>query len=95
MLLNKLLEPLKIKFKIYKYMISTSKNMSIYRLTDINNQYNNIYLSTINMKPADVNSSTHIISYLENMKTILNWKLMIMQICQSIKTFFAKGYASN
>ena len=47
------------------------------------------------MKPADVNSSTHIISYLENMKTILNWKLMIMQICQSIKTFFAKGYASN
>ena len=49
MLLNKLLEPLKIKFKIYKYMISTSKNMSIYRLTDINNQYNNIYHSAINM----------------------------------------------
>ena len=67
-----------LKNKIYKYMISVSKNMFINRLTDINNEYNNIYHSTINMKLPDVKSSTYIKSYSENMKTILYLKLMIM-----------------
>ena len=84
-----------LKNKIYKSMISVSKNMFINRLTDINNEYNNIYHSTINMKLPDVKSKTYIKSYSENMKTILNLKLMIMWICQSIKTCFAKSYALN
>ena len=67
-----------LKNKIYKYMISVSKNMFINRLTDINNEYDNIYHSKINMKLPDVKSKTYIKSYSENMKTILNLKLMIM-----------------
>ena len=48
-----------LKNKIYKYMASISKNVSIDKLTDIVNKYNNTY-STIKMKPVDIKSSTYI-----------------------------------
>ena len=40
-----------IKNKIYKYMTSISKNVYIDKLHDIVNKYNNIYHSTIKIKP--------------------------------------------
>ena len=43
-----------LKNKIYKYMTSISKNVYIDKLDDIVSKYNNIYHSTIKMKPADV-----------------------------------------
>ena len=46
--------------KIYKYMISISKNVNIEKLDDIINICNNTYHSTINMKPVDVGSYTYI-----------------------------------
>ena len=40
-------------------MNSVSDNVYIHQLDDIVNKYNNTYLSTIKMKPADINSSTY------------------------------------
>ena len=49
-----------LKNKIYKYMISISKNLYIDKLDDIVNKYNNTYHSTIKMKPVNVKSNTYI-----------------------------------
>ena len=43
-----------LKNKIYKYMTSMSKNLSIDKLDDILNKYDNTYHSTTKMKPVDV-----------------------------------------
>ena len=49
-----------LKKKIYKHMISVSKNVYIKKLDDIVHKYNNTYHSTIKMEPVDVKSSTYI-----------------------------------
>ena len=41
-----------LKYKIYKYIASVSKNLYINELNDIVNKYNNSYHSAIKMKPA-------------------------------------------
>ena len=46
-----------LKNKTYKYMTSISKNVSINKLDDIVNKYNNTYHSIIKMKPIDVKSN--------------------------------------
>ena len=52
-----------LKNKIYKYMttISISKSVYIDKLDDIVDKYNNIYHSTIKMKPVNVKFSTYLI----------------------------------
>ena len=40
-----------LKTKIYKYMISVSKNVYIDKLDDTVSEYNNTYHRTIKMKP--------------------------------------------
>ena len=55
-----------LKNKIYKYMTSILKNVYIYKLDDIVNEYINIYHKTIKMKPVDVKSSTCIDFNAEN-----------------------------
>ena len=49
-----------LKNKIYKFLTSISKNMYIDKLDDVVNKYNNIYHSTIKVKPVDVKLSTYI-----------------------------------
>ena len=49
-----------LKNKIYRYMTCISKYVDIDKLADIVNEYNNIYHSTIKMKPANVKSSVYI-----------------------------------
>ena len=49
-----------IKNKIYKHMTSISKNMYIYKLDDIVNEYNNTKHRTTKMKPIDVKDNTYI-----------------------------------
>ena len=44
--------------KIHKYMTLISKNVYIYKLDDIVNEYNDNYHRTIKMKPIDVKDST-------------------------------------
>ena len=48
-----------LKNKIYKYMISLSKNVYINKLEDIINRYKNTYYKTIKIKPVNVNRSTY------------------------------------
>ena len=69
-----------LKSKIYKYMTSISKNVYIDKLNDIVNEYNNIYRSTIKMKPIDAKLSTYITcdQKKKKMKKFLNLKLMTM-----------------
>ena len=57
LLLKNSLEPYN---RIYKYMISMSKNVYIDKLDDIVNKYNNTYHSTIKNKPVNVKSDTYI-----------------------------------
>ena len=49
-----------LKNKIYKYMISISKNVYIDKLDDIINNYNNTYHILIKMKPVNVKSNAYI-----------------------------------
>ena len=49
-----------LKNKIYKHMTSVSKNVYIDKLGDAVNKYDNIYHSTIKMKPVDVKLSIFI-----------------------------------
>ena len=48
------------KAKVYKYMTSISKNVFIYKLDDIVNEYNNKYHRTSKMKPVGVQDNTYI-----------------------------------
>ena len=50
----------KLKYKIYKYMTSVSKNVYIDQLDDMVGEYNNTYHRTIKMKSIDVKDNTHI-----------------------------------
>ena len=67
-----------LKNKIYKYMISISKNVYIDKLHDIVNEYNNTYHKTIKLKPIDVKDNTYINIEKEFNNKILNLKLVIM-----------------
>ena len=49
-----------LKTKTYKYTTSVSKNVSINKLDDIVDEYNNTYYTTIKMKPVDVKDNTYI-----------------------------------
>ena len=49
-----------IKNKIYKYVTSISKNLSIDKLDVIVNEYNNTYHRTIKIKPIDVKDNTYL-----------------------------------
>ena len=49
-----------LKTKIYKHVTSVSKNVYMDKLSDIVNEYNNIYDRTIEIKPVDVKNNTYI-----------------------------------
>ena len=49
-----------LKTKTYKYTTWVSKNVSINKLDDIVDEYNNTYHTTIKMKPVDVKDNTYI-----------------------------------
>ena len=49
-----------LKYKIYKYMTSVSKNVYIDQLDDIVGEYNNTYHKTIKMKSIDVKNNAYI-----------------------------------
>ena len=55
-----LLKDLFVKSKIYKYMTLISKNVSIDKLDDIVNKYNNTYHRTIKIKSVVVKDNTYI-----------------------------------
>ena len=84
-----------LKNKIYKYMTSVAKTVSIDKLGDIVNKYNNIYHSTIKMKAVHVNSNT----YVESSKEINNNNPKFIvgddPAISKYENIFAKGYTPN
>ena len=81
--------------KIYKHMTSISKNMYINKLDDVVNKYNNIYHSTIKMKPVDLKSSTYNDLDKKNNKGGPKFKVGDHARISKYKNIFAKGYAPN
>ena len=84
-----------LKHKIHKYMTSVSKNVHIEKLDDIVNKYNDIYQSTIKMKPADVKSNTYTDSSKETNDTDPKFKIGDIVRISKYKNILAKGYTPN
>ena len=83
------------KSKIYKYMTSISKNVYIDKLDDIVDEYNNIYHTTIKMKPIDVKDSTYINADKEINNKDPKFKVGDHVRISKYKNIFAKGYMPN
>ena len=84
-----------LKSKIYKYMMSISKNVYIYKLDDIVDEYNNTYHTTIKMKPIDVKDNTYINTDKKTNDKDPTFKAGGRVRISKYKNIFAKGYASN
>ena len=84
-----------LKSKIYKYITSMSKNVYINKLDDTVDEYNNIYPTTIKMKPIDVKDNTYI-----NTSKKINYKDPKFKVGDRVriskyKNIFAKRYMPN
>ena len=84
-----------LKTKIYKCMTSIPKNVYINKLSDIVNEYNNIYQITIKMKPVDVKDNTYIDFYKEINDKKAKFKVGHHVRIPKHKNIFAKGYTPN
>ena len=84
-----------LKTKIYKYMISVSKNVYIDKLDDIVDEYNNTYHRTIKMKPVDVKDNTYIDFKKEVNDKDPKFKVGDHVRISKYKNIFAKGYMRN
>ena len=84
-----------LKNKIYKYITSISKNVSIDKLDDIVNKYNNTYHTTIKMKPIDVKDNTYINTDKEVNDKDAKFKVGDYVRISKCKNVFAKGYIPN
>ena len=84
-----------LKSKIYKHMTSISKNMYIDKLDDIVNEYNNVYHTTIKMKPIDVKDNTYINTDKGTNDKDPKFKVGDRVKISKYKNIFAKGYTPN
>ena len=84
-----------LKNKIYKCMISIFKNVYIDKLTDIVNEYNNTYHTTIKKKPTNVNFDTYISFGVENNNKDLKFKFNDQMRTSKYRNIFAKGFILN
>ena len=81
--------------KIYKYMISISKNMYIDKLDDLVNEYNNTYSNTFKIEPANVKSSAHIDSDAKNNDKHPKLEVNYHVRKSKYKNVFSKDYNPN
>ena len=84
-----------LKDKIYRYMISISKNAYIENLDGIVNNYNNAYHSTIKMKLVDVKSNTYINSGEEINNKIHKFKIGDIVRTSKNENIFENGCTQN
>ena len=85
-----------LKSKIYKYMTSLSKNVYIDKLDDIVvDEYNNVYHTTIKMKPIDVKDNTHINTDKEINNKNPKFKVGDRVRISKYKSIFAKSYTPS
>ena len=84
-----------LKYIIYEYMTSISKNVYIDILDDVGKKYNNTYHSRIKLKPVDVKRST----YIDSSKKIIyqdpKFKIGDVFRISKHKNIFAKGYVPS
>ena len=76
-------------------MTSVSKNLYIDKLDDIVDKYNNIYHSTIKMKPVDVKSNAYFNSRKEINDKDPKFKTHGTDRISKYKSSLAKDYTSN
>ena len=76
-------------------MTSISKNVCIDKLDDIVNECNNVYHTTIKMKPIDVNVNTYINTDKETNDKDPKFKVGDRVRISNYKNIFAKGYTPN
>ena len=67
-----------LKNKIFKHMITISKNVYIDVLNDIVNRYNNTIHKTVKIKPIDITNSSYVECNEDSNKKILTLKLLIV-----------------
>ena len=84
-----------LKIKIYKDIISISKNVYIDKLDDIVHEYNNAYHTTIKMKSIDVKDNTYINTDKETNDKDPKFKVADRVRISKYKNIFAKGYTPN
>ena len=84
-----------LKSKIYKYMISISKNVYIDKLNTIVNKVNNTYHTTIIMKPIHVKDNAYINTSKKINYKDPKFKVGDYVIISKYKNIFAKGYMPN
>ena len=84
-----------LKNKIYKYVISISKNGYIDKLGDIVSKYNNTCQKAIKMKPVNENPSMFIDFNKENIKECPKFKVGDHVRMSKYKNNFAIGYVPN
>ena len=84
-----------LKDKICKYMTSISKNVYIDKLDAIVIEYNNIYHSTITIKPIDVKDNQYIDFGKEVNDKDPKFKVGDHVRISKYKNIFAKGYTPN
>ena len=76
-------------------MTSISKNVYIYELDDLVNEYNNTYHRTIKMKPIDVKDNTSIDFEKEVNNKNPKFKTGDQVRISKYKNIFAKGYTPD
>ena len=84
-----------LKNKIYKYMISISKNVYINKLDEIVKKYNNTYHTSIKMKPVDVKDNVYVDFKKEFHDKNPKFKVGDYVRISKYKNIFAKGYVPN
>ena len=84
-----------LKYKIYRYMSSISKNVYIYKFYHIVKEYSNIYHRTIKMKPIDVKNNTYIDFEKKVNDKDPKFKVGDYVRISKYKNIFAKGYMPN
>ena len=81
--------------KLTNTQLRYKKNVYIDELADIVNKYNNTYHSTINMKPADIKSSTYIAFNNKNNKEDPKFEVSVHVRISKYKNIFAKCCTPN
>ena len=84
-----------LRIKIYQYITSVLKNVSIDTLDYIINKYNNTYFSTTNIKHVDIKENTYVDCSKEINDKHPNFKIGYNVRGSKNKNVFAKGYSPN
>ena len=84
-----------LKNKVYKYMISTAKNLCIDKLDDTVNECNNAYHITTKMRHVDVKSSTYIDFSIDKNNKDAKFEVVDHVRMSKFKNIFRKYYVLN